>query len=70
MRTGQQLELRPWFLLFPLLLSTVAAAPPAHADDGPSPLLWGGFGLARGASVEGVPSWRDGGFGVFESGAE
>ncbi|MEM1177204.1 MAG: hypothetical protein AAGM22_02570 [Acidobacteriota bacterium] len=45
-------------------------AAPAAAEDGPSPLMWSGFGLARGASVDGAPSWRDGGFGVFESGAE
>ncbi|MEM8995036.1 MAG: hypothetical protein AAGF23_09630 [Acidobacteriota bacterium] len=68
--TGRRSPLAAWTTLPLLLLSALAPAFPARAQDGPSPLIWGGFGLARGASVEGAPSWRDGGFGVFESGAE
>lgn len=58
-------------ILIPFLVGALFTVPASFADDdgGPSPLLWSGFGLARGTSVEGAPSWRDGGFGVFDSGS-
>ena len=48
------------------LLTTCLLAPASLAQE--SSWLWNGFALARGASVDAAPSWRQNAFGVFETG--